>query len=349
MSNNQLEKFGFGNAGENKTTDLTSREDSRAMHEVQAAFVIAKKFPRNESEAYAKIINACKRPTLAEQALYAYPKGGKTVTGPSIRLAEIMMQCWGNCESGIREISQNNGVSICEAYAIDLETNMRDIKIFHVPHHIHTKTGPKKITDPREIYELIANMGARRKRACILAVLPGDIAEDAEEECKKTMMSGKEPIEDRVKKLVLAFDEVGVKVEHLEKRLGHNLNAIIETELVNLRIIYKSIKDGHTGREGFFDMGNASATNQNINNLINEKKNVKEDAKESETINSETGEILQSKPESNTVNPETLKKQLERAKSIDTLDIAADLIKEVPPEKKEELTNLYYKRREELK
>lgn len=287
-------EYGFSST-ETKNTDLVSVSENRAMHEVQAAYVIAKKFPRNESESFSKIMNACKRPFLAEQAMYVYPKGGKSVSGASIRLAEVILSYWGNCESGVREISQSNGVSICEAYAIDLETNTRDIKIFHVPHHIHTKNGMKKITDPREIYELIANMGARRKRACILSVLPGDIVEAALEECKKTMMSGKEPIADRVRKLVLAFDELGVKVEHLEKRLGHNLDSTVEQELVTLRGIYKSIKDGLASRESFFEMGLASTANQSIDELISSKKQISntDDSEYSlKEFNKNTGEII---------------------------------------------------------
>jgi hypothetical protein len=58
---------------------------------------------------------------------------------------------------------------------------------------------------------------------------------------------------EQIKRLVVAFDEIGVKVEHLEARLGHNLDATIPQELVTLRSIYKSIKDGMAGREDFFD------------------------------------------------------------------------------------------------
>src|SRR5262249_53212112 len=88
-------------------TALMQTNEARAVAEVQAAYVIAKKFPRDENQAYMKIINACKRPFLAEQAMYAYPKGGTLVNGPSIRLAEVMAQAWGNMEFGIKEVSQS--------------------------------------------------------------------------------------------------------------------------------------------------------------------------------------------------------------------------------------------------
>jgi hypothetical protein len=251
---NEITNLGFNDPLSNKGS-MVEVAESRAQHEVQAAFVIAKKFPRNQLESYSAIIEACKRPFLAEQAMYAYPRGGTLVTGPSIRLAEAMAQCWGNLDCGVREISQSNGVSVAEAYAIDLQTNTRVTKIFYVKHERHTKKGVTRLTDPRDIYELVANQGARRLRACILGILPGDVVEAAVERCKKTMESSEIPLTERLRKMVLMFDEMGVKVEHLEKRLGHKLDAVIATELVTLQSIYKSLRDGMASREDFFDIG----------------------------------------------------------------------------------------------
>lgn len=236
-------------------------QEARAVAEVQAAYVIAKKFPRNQSESYVNIIEACKRPYLAEQAIYAFPRGGKLVTGASIRLAEAMAQAWGNLDCGVRELSQSNGVSVAEAYAIDLQTNTRVTKVFHVPHVRDTKKGRTKLTDARDIYEIVANQGARRLRACILGIIPGDVVEAAVERCKRTLESSVAdiPISEQIRKMVLAFDEFGVKVEHLEKRLGHKMEVTIGAEIVTLKGIYKSLKDGMAKREDFFEIVNKPA------------------------------------------------------------------------------------------
>lgn len=254
--------------------DLMHVEQSKAVAEVQAKYVMAKRFPRNQHEAYMAIIETCKRPFLAEQAMYAYPRGGTLVTGPSIRLAEAMAQCWGNVDFGIRELSQSGGVSIAEAYAIDLQTNTHDTKIFHVPHVRDTKKGRVKLTDARDIYEMVANQGSRRLRACILGVLPGDVVDAAVNQCKKTMESGEVPLSDRIRLMVRKFDELGVKVEHLEKRLGHKLEATISQEVVTLQAIYKALKDGFSSREDFFDIGLAQKNvdaEQEIESLLAEK------------------------------------------------------------------------------
>lgn len=262
---------------------------TRAEHEVQASFVIAQKFPRSEQQCYTEIINSCKRPFLAAQAMYAYPRGGTIVTGPSIRLAESMAQSWKHLDFGIEELSQSNGVSVAKAFCIDLQNNTRSTKTFYVKHERHTKNGIKKLNDPREIYELVANQGARRLRACILAIIPGDIIEAAVDQCKKTIESSDIPISDQIRRMVLAFDDLGVKVEHLEKRLGHNLDAVIPAEIVTLKGVYKSIKDGMASREDFFDFGLKSIGDEaDIDTLIANKK-VKHNPKTGE-ITSETQE-----------------------------------------------------------
>lgn len=240
---------------------MVEASSARQANEVQAAMIIAKKFQRDENAAFAKIMSACKRKGLAEQALYAYPRGGQMITGPSIRLAEAMAQAWGNIDFGIVELEQRDGESTVMAYAMDLETNTRQVKTFTVRHERHTKQGTKTLDDPRDIYELVANNGARRLRACILGVIPGDIQDAALEECEKTLKAGGgEPIKDRVRKMVVLFGEMGVTQEMIEKRLGHKLEAVIEQEVVTLGKIYRSIKDGMAKREAYFEVSVAADT-----------------------------------------------------------------------------------------
>jgi len=218
---------------------------TRSAQEVQAAMIVAKRFPRDDNEAIERIRTSCKRVKLAEVATYSYPKGGTNVTGPSIRLAECLAQRWGNIDFGIKELEQRKGESLCEAYAWDLETNTRRAITFTVKHRLHTRGGVKELTDPRDIYEMMANQGSRRLRACILAVIPGDVCDEAVAQCAKTLAGqSSEPLEDRVRKMLAAFkDRFGVSKEMIEARLGHNAAAITEEKLVNLRGIYQSLID----------------------------------------------------------------------------------------------------------
>lgn len=244
---------------------------SRAAQEVQASMIIAKKFPRDETAAYDRIMKACKRPALAECAVYEYPRGTEKVSGPSIRLAEALAQNWGNLDFGVIELEHNPNSSKIMAYAWDLETNTRQTKIFDVKHERHTKKGSYKLTDPRDIYEMAANQGARRLRACILGVIPGDIVDAAVAECDKTLAgNNKEPLSDRVRKMVSAFTEHGVTSQMLEMRLNHSLDIITESELVKLGKIFNSIRDSMGKREDFFDISEKDSLNKSRSEQIQE-------------------------------------------------------------------------------
>jgi hypothetical protein len=145
-------------------------EQSRAVAEAQGKLAIAKSFPRDEANAYESIMASCRRKALAEQAFYAFPRGNETVTGLTIRMAEELARLWGNIDYGIRELSNKPGESEMEAYCWDMQTNVYTSQKFTVKHERHTRSGVRNLTDPRDIYEMTANQGARRLRARILAV-----------------------------------------------------------------------------------------------------------------------------------------------------------------------------------
>ncbi len=231
-------------------------EAARVTAEVQGMMVMAKRFPRDETAALSKILTACTRKGVAESAIYAFRRGGSMVTGPSIRLAEILAQCWGNLYTGVEELGQIEGESKMLAFAWDLETNTRDVRKFIAKHERAANGTVKALTDSRDIYEMTANLAARRKRAAILAVIPPDIIDSAVARCEATLAGdGKEPIEDKIRKMVLAFKEVGVSQEAIETRLGHKLAATIAAELIQLHKIYVSIRDGMSKREEWFKLG----------------------------------------------------------------------------------------------
>jgi len=226
----------------------------REVAEVQSAMVIAKRFPRDPKVAWDRIITACTRQALAEAALYSYARGGTPVTGPSIRLAEELARQWGNMLCGVTEISRHGGQSECLAYAWDLETNFRDEKRFTVRHWRDTRQGGYPVTEERDIYEIIANMGARRKRACILAIIPGDVTEAAVVQIQKTLTTKVQLTPERLKNMLDGFAEYSVSKEQIEKRIQRHLDAITPALFVNLAAIYNSLKDGMSAPGDWFEM-----------------------------------------------------------------------------------------------
>lgn len=235
---------------------------TRQSEQVKAALFSAKQFPRDQQLSFNRIIQACKRKKLAEEAIYEFPKGGSKVNGPSIRLAEVLAQNWGNMEYGVIELEQTNGVSKMESYAWDIETNTRRSMIFNVKHERKAKGRIDKLDDPRDVYELTANMGARRVRACILGVIPGDIVDAAMEQCRQTLIDGyDEPLADRIRKALLKFQEkYGVTKEMVEEFLGCNQESFTENDYLRLAGVWKSLTDNMAKREDYFKIKPVKST-----------------------------------------------------------------------------------------
>ena len=309
-----------------QSTAVANTEQHRAVAEVQAAMMIARMNPRDPIAAVDRILNACTRPTLANAAVYNYSRGGSDISGPSIRLAEAMAQSWGNMQFGIRELDQSGGSSTVQAFAWDVETNTRREVTFQVPHVRHTRAGTKKLEDPRDVYEMVANQGSRRLRACILAVIPGDVTEAAVAQCETTMHASADISPEGVAKLLQAFSAYGVTKAHIEKRIQRRVDAIQPAQVVSLRKIYASLKDGMSAASDWFDAAEEQGdTQQNADRTAA----LKEKARQNKQ---------QAKPNQQ-AEPMTYAQvaaMIEESKDQDALDIARDLIRLVKDEKQRE-------------
>ncbi len=299
----------------------------REVAEVQSAMVVAKQFPRDQKAAMDKIITSCTRESLAQQAVYQYARGGTNVEGPSIRLAEELARGWGNIAAGVAELSRGNGVSECLAYAWDLESGYRDEKRFQVRHWRDTRSGGYALTDERDIYEHIANQGSRRKRACILAVVPGDVTEAAVRQCQLTLRTSVEITPELIDSLVEKFKAVGVNKELIEKRIQRRIDSITPALVVNLGNIYNSIKDGMSGPSDWFDISRETpASTTTLDELTGNGKS-KEAQPQPET---KPEPEPQPQPQDESAPPQftaaEIQKMIDDAKSIDQVEQAMDLI-----------------------
>lgn len=228
---------------------------SREAQEVQVAMIAAKRMPRDPVQSYNRIIQDCKRPSLANRAVYSYPRGNTNVTGPSIHLARVLARAYGNLDSGFKVLDATETKSTVMAYCWDLETNYRESKVFDVPNIRKTKSGSYPLTDPRDIYENIANQAARRERSCILAVIPADFVDAALGQCEATLAGKSDvPITDRIRRMVEMFSPYGVTVEMMEKYLGKKQEAFSINDVRSLGGVFNAIKDGELEPEKVFDM-----------------------------------------------------------------------------------------------
>jgi hypothetical protein len=231
----------------------------RAKTEIEAALTIASSRPRDQKAALDRIITTCQRMGVASNSQYQYARGGTNISGPNIRLLEVIAQNWGNIEWGFRELARFpavNGLpgeSVVEAVAWDLETNSKVRKEFTVSHSERTKKGLKVFTDPRDIYEWIANQAQRRVRTCLENVIPRDVQDAACEQCDETMKVNLKIGPDTIKQLLERFAGIGVNKEQLEARIQRRIDTISPAQIIGLGKVYASVRDGLARAEDFFD------------------------------------------------------------------------------------------------
>jgi len=260
----QSNPFGSQQLARQTVNAVADAEQARAIAETQGAMIMAQRFPRNPIAAMDRILNACTRQTLAEGALYTYARGGTDITGPSIRLAETLAQNWGNIQFGIRELEQRGEESTVETFAWDVETNTRQVKVFQVRHERHTRQGVKKLSDPRDVYELVANQGARRLRACILGIIPGDVVEAAVAQCDTTLRTKANVTPELIASLIEKFSEYHVGKDLIEKRIQRRIEAMTPAQVVALGKIYNSLKDGMSSASEWFEVDSTEIKKANI-------------------------------------------------------------------------------------
>lgn len=235
------------------------QSQSRELAEMQTKYLMAQRFPRDVVANTDKILNAFTRPALAEKSQYQFARGGSDIVGPSIRAAEAIAQQWGNMEFGFREVSRATGddgvpYSEVEAFAADLEARNRRPLQFIVRHWRDTKGGGYKLKDERDIYELIANQAQRRVRACIIAMIPGDVIEAAMDQAEVTLRTNADTSPETIAKMVSAFEPFGVTKELIEKRIQRRLDAIQPAQVVALKRIYASLRDDMSTASDWFDV-----------------------------------------------------------------------------------------------
>lgn len=241
----------------NQQVAVSSREVAR----IQGEIFMAKQFPRDMSKALSAIEKDCSRTSLAEKAVYSYPRGGTDVTGPSIRLAESLAQAWGNMRYGFEVVDTALEASSVRAFAYDIENNVQTERQFSVPHIRYSKNGTKKLDDPRDVYEAIANQASRRIRACILEIIPGDVVEYAVNKCSETLTNSVHIDASTPGKIVEGFKVFGVSKAAIEKVINRNIDTLTTQNYLRLTTIYQSLKDGMANPEDFFDLTLQDTTN----------------------------------------------------------------------------------------
>jgi len=220
--------------------------------EIDIQVATAHQYPRSMTKANKNITSlATMSHAAAEECNYALPRGGKAITGPSIRLAEIVSSQWGNCRVGARVVHVDLKEKYVEAEGIfhDLETNAATT--MRVRRRISGKNG-KLFNDDMII--MTGNAACSiAKRNAILAGVPKAVWNEAYEAALRTIKGDQKTLVERRDGLTKAMAAFGLTPDDIFALLG--VDGIDDITLEHMPVamgMHNSLKSGEVTVEELF-------------------------------------------------------------------------------------------------
>lgn len=220
--------------------------------EIDSQISTAKMYPRDLksviSNAMAMVdLVATQKSTRegGEELFYALPRGGKLIQGPSVRLAEIIQHCYGNCRAGARQVSEDATHIVLQGVFHDLETN--SAVTFEIKRRITRKDGTRYDDD---MIGITSNAGCGiAYRNAVLKGIPKAIWLPLYERARKIAGGSAKPKEvlASAKTAIDFFSKKGVPVAAILKVLGVETPRDITTDgVATLKGIAEAIRSGET-------------------------------------------------------------------------------------------------------
>lgn len=245
---------------EQVSTEMIYQQD-KAQIDTQIA--TAKAYPRNIKKAVEdSIFTATLDVETASSCTYSLPRGGKPISGPSVHLALILAQNWGNLRIEAKISSIDNKSITSQAVCFDLEKNIA-IKV-EVKRSIMTKNG-RMNDDMITVTGNAANSISLRN--AILKVIPKAVVDKVSKSAKQLITGDISDETKFIKKrnsVLEGFKNTyGVTEEEILGVLGKPSTAnITADDLVTLIGYAQSIKDGDSTADLIFRAKKVEAQNK---------------------------------------------------------------------------------------
>jgi hypothetical protein len=273
---------------------------SLARAEVDQQVATARALPRSIQRAVNNITTlATLDEETAAECIYALPRGGKTVRGPSIRFAEIAASQWGNCRIGARVVHVDRIEEYVEAEGVfhDLETNVAQTA--RVRRQIQRKRGKGIDADMIQLAGAAACSIARRN--AILAGIPKGVTRRGYVAVEEVIRGDIKTLSERRALAIKAFGLLGVTPERLFATLGISGEDDLNLDhLMTLTGTRSAIKNGELTVEEAFPA--AKPTNGDAPKSLGDRLGKMASDKSDEKVDPDTGEITKTDSVVSTMN-----------------------------------------------
>jgi hypothetical protein len=226
-----------------------------AKAEIDSQISTAKQYPRDIAKVKRDMLAfATLDQETAESCFYTLPRGGKNIQGPSVRLAEIAVSCYGNLRAAVRILETvttgNNPHVVLQAVCHDLEKN---VAVNIEKRRRITKKKMKDTIDEDDI-NLAANAGsAIAFRDAVFKIVPGALIKPVYEQVIKVAIGDAKSLNDRRARAVETIAKMGVSKERIFAAVGRtSIETIDLTDLETLFGLHTAVKEGQTSLDDAF-------------------------------------------------------------------------------------------------
>lgn len=204
--------------------------------EIDQQIATAHRYPRSVSRFREDLLAMVTvDQATADSCIYAVPRGGKTIEGPSVRFAEMVANAWGNIRWGGRVIEANDRYVVAQGFAHDLQSNNA------IAIEVRRRVVGSRNDDMIQLACAAATSIARRN--ALLAVVPKALTQEAYEAADSCAVSGKGSFEDLRQRAVGAFTAMGASVDQVLAALGvEGMADITGQHIRRLRRLLTAIK-----------------------------------------------------------------------------------------------------------
>lgn len=217
--------------------------------EIDIQVSTANAYPRKLSRVAAEIRDLVTiTPEAAAGCVYTLPRDGKAITGPSIRLAEILFSSWGNCTGGSRitEVNKAEGYVEAEGAFWDLQKNAKTVRRFR--RRITNKQG--KVFSDDMIIVTGQAAGSIAFRNAVLGGIPRAIWNEAYEAAEAVIRGTVKTLGERHDASMKVLQAFGFTADDVYKVLGiGGRQEFTLDHIVTLTGLYTTLKDGATTKE----------------------------------------------------------------------------------------------------
>lgn len=237
--------------------------------EIDTQISTAKAFPRSLKMFIDKAMSmATVSESVAESCSYALPRGGKSLEGPTVRLAEIICSSYGNIRAGARVIANDGKTVTAQGICHDLETNY--CVTVEVKRKITDKNGKTYNEDMQVVTGNAACAIAYRN--AVFKVVPSALVSDVYDKTKQVARGTEQTLPAKRKKALDYLHSIKVTDKQICEVLEiKKVEDIDLDKLDTLRGMVTLIKNGESTVKDLFEVS-ASTSIEDLEMLFEIKK-----------------------------------------------------------------------------